>query len=174
MQLLRRFSRFEIPDAAIWKIAELMAYAMGVNLFLLGAEVFKEYYSDTEHLLHMRYMFEGVGGSTAIVPFMWASVLASVTAFVLFLVPATRRHPVTLNLGCLLIFGGVFLEKGMGLVIPGMTPDTLGEIYEYTLTATEWAVSAGIFAAGALLFTLLVKVAAPLIAAERSGTAEAS
>ena len=56
-----RFTRFEIQDSAIWKIAELMAYAMFVNLFLLGAEVFKEYYSDTEHLIHMQYMFTGIG-----------------------------------------------------------------------------------------------------------------
>ena len=47
LQLLRRFTRFEIQDQAIWKIAELMAYAMFLNLFLHGAEAFKEYYSDT-------------------------------------------------------------------------------------------------------------------------------
>ena len=47
LQLLRRFTRFEIQDAAIWKIAELMAYAMFLNLFLHGAEAFKEFYSNT-------------------------------------------------------------------------------------------------------------------------------
>ena len=40
----------------------------------------------------------------------------------------------TLNLGCLLIWAGVYIEKGMGLIIPGMTPDTLGQIYEYKPT----------------------------------------
>jgi Ni/Fe-hydrogenase subunit HybB-like protein len=87
MQILRRFTLFEIKDEAIWKIAELMAYAMAVNLFLLGAEVFKEYYSNTEHLIHMRYMFTGIGGKTAIVPYMWISVFCSIAAFVLFLIP---------------------------------------------------------------------------------------
>ncbi|MFO7610306.1 MAG: NrfD/PsrC family molybdoenzyme membrane anchor subunit [Candidatus Krumholzibacteriia bacterium] len=163
MQLLRRFTRFEIQDSAIWKVAELMAYAMFLNLFLLGAEVFKEYYSDTEHLVHMRYMFTGVDGHATIVPWMWLSVIASVAAFLLFLIPRTRRHPVTLNLGCVLIFVGVYLEKGMGLVIPGLTPDTLGEIYEYFPTANEMLISAGILAAGSLVFTLLVKVATPIM-----------
>jgi len=163
MQILRKFTRFEISDKAIWKVAELMAYAMGVNLFLLGAEAFKEFYSNTEHAVHMEYMFLGVGESTAIVPYMWASVVASVVAFVLFLVPKTRRNVLTLNIGCVLIFAGVFLEKGMGLVIPGMTPDTLGEIYEYVPTVNEWAISGGILALGALLFTFLVKVATPIM-----------
>lgn len=165
LQLLRKFTRFEFQDSAIWKVAELMAYAMFLNLFLLAAEVFKEYYSDTEHLVHMRYMFTGLHGSSAIVPWMWLSVFASIAAFLLFLIPKTRRHPVTLNLGCVLIFAGVYLEKGMGLVIPGMTPDTLGEIYEYFPTANEIAVSAGIFATGCLVFTALVKVAMPIMLA---------
>jgi Ni/Fe-hydrogenase subunit HybB-like protein len=118
MQLLRRFTRFEIQDAAIWKIAELMAYAMFLNLFLLGAEVFKEYYSATEHLTHMQYMFTGLHGHSAIVPYMWTAVACSVIAFLLFLWPRTRRNVFTLNLGCLLIWIGVYLEKGMGLIIP--------------------------------------------------------
>jgi molybdopterin-containing oxidoreductase family membrane subunit len=171
MQLLRRFTRFRIEDAAIWKIAELMAYAMCVNLFLLGAELFTEIYSDTAHLVHLRYMFFGVEGHTAIVPYMWASVAASVIAVVLFLIPDTRRHPVTLNLGCLLIYGGVYLEKGMGLVIPGFTPDTLGEIYEYFPSWNELWISAGIFSIGFLVFTLLTKITIPIMLGEHHSAA---
>ncbi len=166
MQLLRRFTRFEIQGAAIWKVAELMAYAMAINLFLLGAEVFKEYYSATEHLAHMRYMFTGLAGHDSIVPYMWTSVACSLAAFLLFLIPRTRRNPFTLNLGCLLIWIGVYIEKGMGLIIPGLTPDTLGEIYEYFPSRNELWVSAGIFSVGFLLFTLMVKVATPILLGE--------
>lgn len=166
MQLLRRFTRFEIQNEAIWKVAELMAYAMFVNLFLLGAEVFKEFYSNTEHVVHMKYMFVGVHGHTAIVPYMWLSVGASLVAFVLFLVPSTRRNPVTLNIGCVLIYLGVYIEKGIGLVIPGLTPDTLGEIYEYFPSRNEIWIACGIFAVGFLLFTWMVKVATPIMLGE--------
>jgi molybdopterin-containing oxidoreductase family membrane subunit len=48
----------------------------------------------------------------------------------------------------------VYIEKGMGLIIPGLTPDALGEIYEYYPTLTELRVAAGIFALGFLVFTL--------------------
>jgi Ni/Fe-hydrogenase subunit HybB-like protein len=163
MQLLRRFTKFEIRDEAIWKIAELMAYFMAFNLFLLGAEVFKEYYSDTHHLIHMQYMFSGVDGHKAIVPWMWTAVSCSIAAFLLFLLPRTRKNWVTLNLGCVLIFLGVYLEKGMGLVIPGMTPDTLGEIYEYVPSSNELTLAMGVLAVGALIFTLMVKVATPIL-----------
>ncbi len=162
-QILRRTNDLPIKDEAIWKIAELMAYAMFLNLFLLGAELFKEYYSATEHLLYTQYLWTGIGEHRALVPYAWLSLGCSLVAFVLFLIPGTRRHFVTLNLGCVLIWVGVYIEKGMGLIIPGMTPDTLGEIYEYTPTMTEWAVAVGVFGTGFLVFTVLVKIAVPIL-----------
>jgi molybdopterin-containing oxidoreductase family membrane subunit len=50
----------------------------------------------------------------------------------------------------------------MGLIIPGLTPDTMGEIYEYYPTFNEVRVAAGIFAVGFLVFTLMLKVAVPI------------
>jgi molybdopterin-containing oxidoreductase family membrane subunit len=140
-----------------------MAYAMFFNLFLLGAEIFKEFYSGTEHVVFTQYLYFGLHGHRAVAPFAWIAVACSVAAFLLFVIPRSRRNPVTLNLGCGLIFAGVFIEKGMGLVIPGMTPDTLGEIYEYTPTMTEWMVAAGVFGIGFLIYTLLVKIAVPIL-----------
>jgi molybdopterin-containing oxidoreductase family membrane subunit len=162
-QILRRTTSIEIKDEAISKIAELMAYAMFLNLFLFGAEIFREYYSNTQHLIHTQYLYSGVDGHTALVPFAWASLICSVIAFLLFLFPATRRNLVTLNLGCLLIYAGVYIEKGLALVIPGMTPDTLGEFYEYVPTLSEVRVGAGIFAIGFLVFTVLCKIAIPIL-----------
>jgi molybdopterin-containing oxidoreductase family membrane subunit len=162
MQLLRRFTSFEIRNEAIQKIAELMAYAMFLNLFLHGAEAFKEYYSDTQHLLFTRYWYSGLGSHHTLVPYAWTAVFLNILAFVLFIVPSTRRNWITLNIGCLATYGGVYIEKGMGLIIPGLTPDTLGEIYEYYPTITELRVAAGVFALGFLLFTFLLKVAVPI------------
>jgi len=162
-QILRKTTAIEIKDEAIWKVAELMAYAMFFNLFLLGAEIFKEYYSRTEHLLYTQYLWQGIGDHRALVPFAWFSLTCSVLAFLIFVVPAGRRNWITLNIGAVLIFAGVYIEKGMGLVIPGMTPDTLGEIYEYRPSAVEWMVAVGVFGLGALVFTTLVNVAVPIM-----------
>jgi Ni/Fe-hydrogenase subunit HybB-like protein len=165
-QVLRRTTPFRIRDEAIWKVAELMAYTMFFNLFLTAVELFKEFYSHTEHLVHFEYLYMGLGGHAPLVPYAWAALGCDVVAFLLFLVPSTRRHPFTLNLGCLLIYAGVYIEKGMGLILPGMTPDTLGEVYLYTPTPTEWQVAAGIFGVGFLVFTALVKVAVPILTGE--------
>jgi molybdopterin-containing oxidoreductase family membrane subunit len=152
----------KIKNEALAKIAELMAYAMFVNLFLFGAEMFKEFYSHTEHVIYAKVLLFGVGG-TKVHYFMWPALIASLAAFVLFLVPKTRNNFYTMNIGCLLIWFGVYTEKGMGLVIPGLTPDTLGEIYVYSPSLTELRVAAGIFSIGFLVFTLLVKIAMPIM-----------
>jgi Ni/Fe-hydrogenase subunit HybB-like protein len=169
VQLLRRFTRFEIQDAAIWKIAELMAYAMFLNLFLHGAEAFKEFYSNTQHVLFTRYWYFGLNGHDTLVPYAWSAVALNIVAFALFISPRTRKNFLTLNLGCLATYAGVYIEKGMGLIIPGLTPDTLGEIYEYYPTISEVRVAAGIFAVGFLVFTLMLKVAVPISLGEFMG-----
>ena len=88
--------------------------------------------------------------------------LLNFSAFVLFILPAARRNWVTLNVGCFAIYAGCYIDKGMGLIIPGLTPDTLGEIYVYFPTMSEFRVASGVFAIGFLVFTLMLKVAVPI------------
>lgn len=161
-QIIRKQSDVEIENRAIFKIAELIAYAMGINLFLLGAEVFKEFYSGSVHSEPIKYLYFGLHGKTNLVPWMWAASIMNITAFFFFLFPKTRENIVTLNIGCIFVIMGVYIEKGMGLIIPGFVPDPLGEIYEYTPTMQEILITIGIWAAGAMLFTLLVKFAIPV------------
>lgn len=165
-QIIRKVSKIEIENKAIFKIAELVAYAMGVNLFLLAAEFFKEFYSGSVHLAPMEYLYFGLHGHNNLVPWMWTAMAFNITAFFLFLRPQTRENLFTMNLACVLIIIGVYIEKGMGLVIPGFIPGTLGEIYEYTPTFIEKSIIIGIWAFGALIYTLLLKIAIPVYTGE--------
>lgn len=156
-QILRKRTAFTIENKSIFRIAEIMAYAMAMNLFLLLAEVFKEYYSDTMHLAPMQYLFTGLHGHHALVPYIWTAMVFNVAAFLIFLVPKTRENLLTLNMGCALVIIGVWIEKGMGLIVPGFIPDAYGEIYEYLPSRTEIMVSIGILSAGAMLYTLFIR-----------------
>lgn len=161
--LVRKYTKFKIKDEAIQKVAEIMAYAMFINLLLLGAELFKEYYTDTVHLESFQYLFQGLHGYSALVPYIWTAMVFNVTAFFLFLVPATRKNTFTLVIGCILVFIGVYIEKGMGLIIPGFIPDTLHEIYEYSPSGTELLLAMGIWATGLFVYTMLLRVAIPIL-----------
>ncbi len=162
-QILRKTTKFEIKDEAIWRIAELMVYAMFIYLYFTVAELFKEFYSGTEHILYWKYLLFGIGEDKQIVLFSWGSIIMGFIAFVLFLIPKTRKNFVTLNIGAVLIYASVYVEKGIALIIPGFTPDVLGQIYVYTPSWTEIRTAVMIFSLGSLLFTLLAKIAIAII-----------
>ena len=73
-----------------------------------------------------------------------------------------RHNPRYLVIASLVLFFAIWMDKGMGLVIPGFIPSPLGEIVEYRATWVEFAVTAGIWALGLFIFTVLVKVALPI------------
>jgi len=158
-QVLRRVGKLSISDAALYKIGELLAYAMAINLFFLGAEVFTEFYATTGHSVHARFQWFGIHGRSDIAVYSWLALSCNSLAFAGFMIPALRHRLSVLNAASLLAIGGVFIEKGMGLLLPGMTPDVLGEIYGYGPSLNEVLVGAGVWGVGALLFTLMVRVA---------------
>jgi molybdopterin-containing oxidoreductase family membrane subunit len=162
-QILRKTTKFEIKDEAIWRIAELMVYAMFIYLFFTLAELFKEFYSGTEHILYWKYLLFGIGENREIVVYSWASIIMGFIAFMLFLIPKTRKNFVTLNIGAVFIYASVYVEKGIALIIPGFTPDVLGQIYVYTPSLTEIRTAVMIFSLGFLLFTFLSKIAIAII-----------
>jgi Ni/Fe-hydrogenase subunit HybB-like protein len=161
-QILRKTAGMNIKNEALFKISELIAYSMFINLFLLGSEIFKEYYTGSIHLAPMEYLYQGLHGHHALVPWIWSAMFMNITAFLIFLIPRTRENLITLNIGSLFIIVGVWIEKGLGLIVPGFIPDPLGEIYEYMPNTTEFFVSLGIWAFGLLIFTFFMRIAIPI------------
>ena len=157
-QILRKVTNFNLRDSALFKLAEIISYAMAINIFLMCAEVYKEYYSDTALFTPLIYLFKGLRGHDNLVPWIWTATIFNVVSFLLLLFPATRKNFITLNIGCVLVFEGIWIEKGMGLIIPGFVPDSLGEIYEYIPSWIEFSVGIGIWAFGALFYTFMVRI----------------
>jgi Ni/Fe-hydrogenase subunit HybB-like protein len=110
----------------------------------------------------MEYLYQGLHGHHALVPWIWSAMFMNITAFLIFLIPKTRENLITLNIGSLFIIVGVWIEKGLGLIVPGFIPDPLGEIYEYMPNTTEFFVSLGIWAFGLLIFTFFMRIAIPI------------
>jgi molybdopterin-containing oxidoreductase family membrane subunit len=168
-QVLRKAANINIRDEALQKIAEMMVVVLFVSLLLFMAEVVTEFRSATAHTVHMRYYFTGLEGHVSLARWAWSGASCNILAFLLLLIPKTRENPITMNLGCVLVFVGVFIEKGIGLVLPGLTPGTLGELYEYFPSRAEVMISIGIAGVGVLVFTLLSKAAIPLTFSEPLG-----
>lgn len=167
---LRRFG-LNVPEQPVATLVKIIRVTILVNLLMLGSELFTEFYSGGSHTAAARHLFVGLDGHTSLVPWIWTAIGANVVAAVLFLVP-TLSASRWLWVACVLAFVGTWIEKGMGLVVPGFIPSTLHEIVSYSPSMTEWKVTAGIWALGGMVYTVALKVALPILSgAERVQTA---
>jgi molybdopterin-containing oxidoreductase family membrane subunit len=163
LQILRRMMDVEISDRPIRTLASILRVTVLLNLFMVLSEVFTQFYSGGHHVTAAQYLYFGLHGKSALVPWIWTAVGLNVVAAVILLSPAARRSLWVLDLGCVLVFVGVWIEKGMGLIIPGFIPSTLHEMVEYMPSLSEWKITAGIWAAGLGVYTVALKVAIPVL-----------
>lgn len=158
----RMHERLLITDRALLTLRSIIQVAMLINVFLLLNEVFKEFYTDSLHVASAKYLFTGLHGHHALVPWIWTALGFNVIALVILLLPASRSLR-WLDLACVLSIVGIWIEKGMGLVIPGFVPTPLGEMVEYSPTLNETLICLGIWALGLLCYTLFLRMAVPIL-----------
>jgi len=157
--LLRGLKKFDVGREAIQKLALIVTYAMVINIFFTGVELFTALYSDMPHHVHaFEYMFRGLEGHNALAPWMWASMILAVGTAILLLVPKFRANERFLAILCVGVIAAIWIEKGMGIVITGFMPSPLGRIVDYAPTGTELLVSLGVYGIGALVLTMLYKI----------------
>lgn len=162
LKIVDAVTLYHVPAKAIQTLKQIVTVALSINMFLLLCEVFTEFYSDSSHSASARYLFFGLHGRSALVPWIWTAIGLNSVALLLLYLPAKRGQKL-LNLACVLMIVGIWIEKGMGLIIPAFVPSPLGEIVEYTPTLNEVLVSLGIWAFGLLLFTIFVRIAIPVL-----------
>jgi molybdopterin-containing oxidoreductase family membrane subunit len=166
LQILRRFAGLRVGDGPERTLTNVLRVTVVVNLFMVVSEVFTAFYTGGAHATAARYLFFGHHGQSALVPWIWSAVALNLGSLALLFVHKRRGDVGWLNAACVAAFAGVWIEKGMGLIIPGFVPSTLHEIVEYTPSATEWKVTVGIWAAGLMFLTLGMKLALPVLRGE--------
>jgi molybdopterin-containing oxidoreductase family membrane subunit len=165
LQVVRRFTRHQVSDEALLTLRRIVQVAMIINLFLLMCEVFTEFYTGSAHVASARYLYFGLHGRGALVEWIWMAIGMNLVATILLVLPASRGLR-ALNLACCLSIVGIWIEKGMGLIVPAFVPTPLGEIVEYVPTLHEIVICLGIWAFGLLIYTIFVRVSVPVLAGE--------
>ena len=160
--VIRRFTDYWIETVTLQKLALVAAVAAQINLIMLISELFTEFYAPTEHNLSATYLFFGLDGHNSLQPWIWSAIGINVLATIILAIHPLRRRMFFLNIACILLFVAIWVEKGMGLIVPGFIPEPWGKIVEYTPTWVEITVTLGVWAMGTFLFTLLVKMAIPI------------
>ena len=165
--ILRRVGQVDIGERPIRVLTNIMRVTILINLLMLASEVFTEFYSGSSHTVAARYLYFGLHGADGLVAWIWTSVAFGVISAVLLLRPGVTKHPVQLAVACVLAFIAVWIEKGMGLIIPGFIPSTLHEVVEYAPSLIEWQITAGVWAFGLLVYTVALKIALPILRSPR-------
>ncbi len=165
LQVVRNFTAHHVSDEALLTLRRIVQVAMIINIFLLGCEVFTEFYTDSAHVASSQYLYLGLHGRHALVPWIWTAIGMNLIAAILLVLPASRGLG-PLNVACVLAIVGIWIEKGMGLIVPAFIPTPLGEIVEYQPTLREVLVCLGIWAFGLLLYTIFVRISVPVLAGE--------
>lgn len=165
LQVVRRYTAHTVKDDALLVLRRIVQVAMIINIFLLGCELFTEFYTDSAHVAAAQYLFFGLHGRHALVPWIWTALAFNLVSTLLLVLP-TSRSLRFLNVACVLAIVGIWIEKGMGLIVPAFIPTPLGEIVEYIPTWNEILVCLGIWAFGLLLYTVFVRMAVPVLSGQ--------
>ena len=121
----RMGERLMISDRSLLILRAIVQVSMIINVFLLANEVFSGFYNSNSHDVSWRYLILGLNGHHALVPWFWTAMALNITAMVLLMLPLSRNLN-WLNLACIMCIFGIWIEKGMGLVVPGFIPSPLG------------------------------------------------
>lgn len=159
LAIIRTHTAFKIEDKTIKKIAMVVTVAAQINLIMLISELFKEFYAPTHHSESAYYLFFGLHGKNALLPWIWTAIPLNVLATVMLTFHKLRNNFKVLFFCCVLLFVAIWIEKGFGLIVPGFIPGPYGKIAEYLPTKIEVGVTIGIWALGAFVFTILARTA---------------
>ena len=155
---LRRWTRLTVKRSVLDFLVKVLRVTMPINLFLFGCDFFIELYPGTSHSIHAQYLYFGINGHDTLTKAIWTAVALNVVATIIFEVKALRERRTAIFVACVMTILGIWTEKGMGLIFPGFIPSPLGELVEYLPNIGEILVSVAVFALGALMFTVMVKV----------------
>ncbi len=158
--IVRKVSKFDPGKEAIQQVGKIVAYAMAANVFFLGLEVFTAFYSNIPGEKYaFDYLYFGLQGHGKLIPLMWISGILAVVSLALLIYPGTRRIEKILAVASVAVFVSLWIDKGFGLIIGGFIPDPFGKVTEYWPTVPEALIVLGVWAIGALVLTILYKVA---------------
>ncbi|MCL1915994.1 MAG: polysulfide reductase NrfD [Desulfovibrionaceae bacterium] len=157
---LKKLAGFTPGDRGVRGLTTIITYALGINIFFYAMELFTAFYSGIPgHARPIVFLFSGHEGQIYWINYwMWACAGMGISSLFLLLNPQTRHHPQILPWSLGFLVTATWIDKSLGLIIGGFTPNTFGGITEYIPSLTEICITLGVYAAGLILLSVLWKI----------------
>ncbi len=161
MFLLKRLTKFDPGKEAVKTLTVIITYAMCINVFFYILEIFTVFYSGlTSHQYPLIYLFAGLNGEMSwVTTCMWAAVIMAFGCLSILIPPKRRHDPRLLPYALIMLVIASWIDKGLGLLIGGFTPNPFKGVTMYTPTLPEITVAVAIYAVGLLVLSILWKIA---------------
>jgi molybdopterin-containing oxidoreductase family membrane subunit len=158
MMVTEKFTTFKMAKNALSTLVKIIAYAMCVNMFFFALEIFTAFYSNMPGHMHpITFLF--AHADPTLVTLMWTFLAFAAISIILLVTPKFRNNLKLLPYTLIILVIATWLDKGLGLVIGGFTPNPFHAITPYWPTGKELLVSMMVYAIGALIVTVLFKIA---------------
>ena len=158
--IVKKLTKYDPGKEAVQTLAKIITYAMCVNVFFFLLEVFTAFYSNIPgHTSSIVYLFSGLHGYSSLVPWMWAAAVFAIASLVLLIPSKFRNNMELLVVGLVLLIAATWIDKGLGLIVGGFVPNPFHGVTEYAPTGPELMIALLVYATGALVLTILWKVA---------------
>ena len=92
LQIIRRLPATTVTDKALGLLRGIATVALSINMFLLIVRVFTEFYTDSAHIASAQYLFFGLHGHSALVPWIWTAIGLNVLALIILLRARSPEH----------------------------------------------------------------------------------
>jgi len=159
LHVINSATNYKIENKIFNKLRIIIVVAAIINLLMLFSEIFKEFYFPTHHSQSAMYLFFGLEGHNSLVPWIWTAISINLIGTLILAVNPFKERQVFLFPALILIIVGIWIEKGIGLIVPGLVPSPMGEIINYAPSLVELMITLGIVGLGMFVITMLLKPA---------------
>ncbi|MCP4020595.1 MAG: polysulfide reductase NrfD [Desulfobacteraceae bacterium] len=159
LHIVNSATDYKIEDKIFNKLRIIIVSAAVINLLMLFSEIFKEFYFPTHHSQSAMYLFFGLNGHDSLVPWIWTAISINLLGTLILAFKPFKGNQIFLMPALVLLIIGIWIEKGIGLIVPGLVPSPMGEIISYAPSNVELLITAGVVGLGAFIVTVLLKPA---------------
>lgn len=159
LHVINNVTEYKIDNKIFNKLRIIIISAATINLLMLFSEIFKEFYFPTHHSQSAVYLFFGLDGHASLVPWIWTAIFLNLSGTVALAINPFKERQILLLPALIILIVGIWIEKGIGLIVPGLVPSPMGELIDYAPSGVELMITLGVVSLGMFVITMLLKPA---------------